>query len=104
MPGRELEQEPPAEGVADPVRLGEIETVDRLNQIGHVRRERPRWIPARVPVTPQVDGDDMEALGPPLLGELRPTAEVSCNSVHAHDRRGVRVTPLVHVQAHQSGL
>ena len=90
--------------MAHPVRLRETQAVDRLDQVGDVRLERPRRLPARVPVTAQIDGDDMEALGPPLIGELRPAAAVSCDTVHAHDRRCLRVTPLVHVQAHQSGL
>src|SRR5204863_9538139 len=101
---RELEHEPTAERVADPVRLVDPEGPERLEEVVHVRRERPRRLPARAAVAAQVRCDDAEVLCPPLLRELSEPLTVGGDAVQADDRRRRRVTPLVHVPHHAATI
>ena len=100
MAGGELEDEPAAERVADPVRPPEAEGVDGLDDVGDVCLECPGRLPAGPSVPAQVWRDDVEARGPTLLGQLLETLAVRGDAVQADDRGGVRISPLVHVQAH----
>ena len=100
MRGGELEHEPAAERVPDPVRLADAERVGGLDEVGDVRRIRPRRLPVRASVAAQVGGDDVETLRPVLLGEPPVALAVSGDAVQADERRCAGIAPLVHVQLH----
>ena len=97
---RELEHEPPAEGVSDPLRALKAFVVERLEQVVDVRRNRPRWIPLRAAVAAKVRGKHAEPLGQPLLGEPPEATAVCVDAVHADDRRRAGVAPFVQLQQH----
>src|SRR5262245_60702470 len=97
---RELEHEPPAERVTDPVRATDAGAVERLEQVVDVRVDRPRRLPLRRAVATQVGGEHVEAAGEPLFGELAVAAAVRADAVDADDRRRVGVAPLVQLQQH----
>ena len=61
MRGRELEDEPAAERVADPVGGGDAACVERLDEVCDVGRKGPRRLPARAPVAAQVGREHVEA-------------------------------------------
>ena len=65
----ELEDEPAAERVPDPVGLLDPERVDRLDQVVDVGCERPRRVVPRASVPAEIGRDDVEPRRPALLGE-----------------------------------
>ena len=83
---------PTQSGPLDPERVG------RLDEVGDVRRERPRRLPARAPVAAQVGRDDAEARRPALLREPPEALAVPGDAVQADERRRGGIAPLVHVQ------
>jgi hypothetical protein len=63
--GGELEYQPPAERVTDPVCRRQSECRRRLGEIRDVSREGPRWLPAGAAVPAEIEGQD--ATRPPTL-------------------------------------
>ena len=90
----ELEDEPAAEGVANPVHRAEVEGLD---QIGDVLGERPRRLPPRAAVAAQVGREHAKAGAPALLREPAEALAVPGHAVQADDGRCRRVAPIVHV-------
>ena len=97
---RELEQEPAAERVPDPVGLLDPERIDGVDQIGDMRLEVPwRFVPgAAVPA--QIRRDDPEARRPALEREPPLALAVRRHAVQAEKRWTGRITPLVRMQDH----
>src|SRR5205823_10910802 len=92
---RQLQDEPPAEGVADPRRALDSRSGDRLEHVGGVGGDRPRRLPLREAVPAKVRGENAEAALEPLLGEAAEAPAVAGDAVEADDRRGVAIAPLV---------
>ena len=100
MGGRELQHEPAAERGADPVGLADPQRVGGVDEIGDVRRVRPRRFPVRASVAAQVRRDDVETLRPMLLRQPAVALAVSGDAVQADERRRSGIAPLVHTQLH----
>ena len=100
MRGRELDDQPPAERVTDPV--ARAEPAERLDEVGDMRVERPRRVPPGPAVPAQVGCENVQVRGPPLLRELLEPLAVRGDAVQAHDGRRRHVAPLVGMQVHVS--
>ena len=73
---------------------------DGFEHVRDVRAEIPRLVPRRTAVSSEVERDHVEPAREPLLGQLSEAVPVSGDSVQADDWRGVRIAPLVGVEAH----
>ena len=60
---RELEDEPAAVGVPDPARASHARGVERLEDVVHVRGDRPGRLPLGIAVRAEVRGEHPEAVG-----------------------------------------
>jgi hypothetical protein len=98
MPGRELEHEAAAEGVADPVGSVDPERVERLDEVGDVGRECPGRLEARAPVSAQIRRDYVEISAPAFRCEAAEPLAMPGDAVDADERRSARVAPLVNVE------
>ena len=91
--GDQLEQEPAAEAVADPVGALEVERAQRVVQVVEVRAQVPRRLPGREAVPAEVDGDDAVGVAEPR-GQAGEPARVRVHAVEADHRRRVRRAPF----------
>ena len=98
--GSELEHQPPAERVPDPVCSGDSERRRRLGEVLDVRRERPGRLPAGAAVPAEVERQDATR-APTLLRQSLIHARVAGHAVQAHERLTPRVAPFVDVQQHR---
>ena len=100
MRARELEQQPAAERMPDPVRLDDSECVDGLDEIRDMRLERPRRFVSRAAVPAQIGRHHVKATRPPFRCEPAIALAMSGHAVQAYERRSGPVAPLVHVKLH----
>jgi hypothetical protein len=91
----QLEHEAAAERMADQIRVAHAGVVERLEQVVHVRRDRPGRLPLRAAVASQVRCEHAKPLRKPILGEPAEPTAVSVDAVDAHNRRRTCVAPLV---------
>jgi hypothetical protein len=80
--------------VTDPVCVLDSKPCRGLDQIRYVGIEVPRRLPVGLPVPAQIDRDDAEPGGEPLLGEAPEASAVASDPVQADDGRCSGVTPL----------
>ena len=98
---RELEDEPASVGVPDPDCALDARGVERLEDVVHVRCDRPGRLPLGVAVRAEIRCEHAEAVGQALLGEPAKAPAMGIEAVQAHDHRGSGVAPLVQVELHQ---
>jgi small GTP-binding protein len=96
----ELEDEPSAERMADPVDRPEL--AERLDEVGDVRLERPRRLPPGSPVATEIGSEHVEMRRPALLGELPKPFAVRGDPVQADDVRRRGIAPFERVQPHDA--
>ena len=81
-------------------RTRDPERVECLEDVGHVRCDRPRRFPVRPAVPAQIRREDAEARGEPLLREPLEASSMCSDAVERDEGRRVAIAPFVHVQSH----
>ena len=97
---RQLEDQPGAVRVADERGVFDTGGFDRLQHVGYMRADRPRWLPRRGAVASQIGCEDAEARGEAFVRKSAESPAEAADAVQCDNRGRHGVAPLVQLEEH----